>query len=158
MPGIEDTERKIIMVKVKKLEQLRTLINEISEDGTLSVMASIDGKGAHVGKVKGISQDTNDDVIIEVDIEHVSSTTESFFKKEEEKAEKQVSFWPCINASACRKGVIKLAVIKPFFNIQFCHKYGCPVPRAGLSIRTKAGNVSTSTPFICPKCKGKKKR
>lgn len=85
-----------------KLEQLRALINEISENGTISVMASIEGKGVHVGKVKGISQDANNDVIIEVDIEHISSTTESFFK-EGKKTEKQVSSLPCANVSACRK-------------------------------------------------------
>ena len=49
-------------------------------------------------------------------------------------------------------------IMKPFVNINFCYKCGCPVPRIGLSIRTKAGNVSVSTPFICPKCKKKKKR
>lgn len=48
--------------------------------------------------------------------------------------------------------------IKPFVSINFCYKCGCPVPRAGLSVRTKAGNISASTPFICPKCKVKKKK
>ena len=48
--------------------------------------------------------------------------------------------------------------IKPFVNINFCYKCGCPVPRAGISIRTNMGNVSTSTPFICPKCQAKKKK
>lgn len=47
--------------------------------------------------------------------------------------------------------------MKPFVNINFCYKCGCPVPRVGLSIRTKASNFSVSTPFICPKCKKKKK-
>lgn len=48
--------------------------------------------------------------------------------------------------------------MKPFVNINFCYKCGCPVPRVGLSIRTKASNFSVSTPFICPKCKAKKKK
>lgn len=48
--------------------------------------------------------------------------------------------------------------VKPFININFCYKCGCPVPRAGLSIRTKAGTISTSIPFVCFKCKNKKKR
>lgn len=48
--------------------------------------------------------------------------------------------------------------IKPFVNINFCYKCGCPVPRAGISIRTGMGNVSMSTPFICPKCKNKKSK
>ena len=48
--------------------------------------------------------------------------------------------------------------IKPFINVNFCYKCGCPVPRAGISIRTKVGNISTSTPFICPKCKAKKNK
>ena len=43
--------------------------------------------------------------------------------------------------------------IKPFVNINFCSKCGCPVPRIGISIRTNSGNASVSTPFICPKCK-----
>ena len=43
--------------------------------------------------------------------------------------------------------------IKPFLSINFCYKCGCPVPRLGVSIRTGVGNISTSTPFICPKCK-----
>lgn len=48
--------------------------------------------------------------------------------------------------------------IKPFVSINFCYKCGCPVPRVGLSVRTGMGNVSTTTPFICPKCKSKKKK
>lgn len=48
--------------------------------------------------------------------------------------------------------------IKPYASINFCLKCGCPVPRIGLSIKTKAGNISTSSPFICPRCKSKKKR
>ena len=30
--------------------------------------------------------------------------------------------------------------IKPFVSVNFCYKCGCPVPKAGLTIRTKAGN------------------
>ena len=48
--------------------------------------------------------------------------------------------------------------LKPFVNINFCYKCGCPVPRVGVSVKTQMGNVSTSTPFICLKCKSKKKR
>ena len=48
--------------------------------------------------------------------------------------------------------------IKPFINVNFCYKCGCPVPRAGISIRTKVRNISTSTLFICPKCKKKKNK
>lgn len=48
--------------------------------------------------------------------------------------------------------------IKPFVSINFCYKCKCPVPRIGLSVRTQAGNVSATTPFVCPKCKKKRKR
>lgn len=43
--------------------------------------------------------------------------------------------------------------IKPFVSINFCYKCGCPVPKIGLSFKTKLGNVTTSTPFLCVKCK-----
>ena len=48
--------------------------------------------------------------------------------------------------------------VKPFASINICNRCGCPVPRVGLSLRTNFGNVTTTTPFICPKCKKKKKR
>ncbi len=48
--------------------------------------------------------------------------------------------------------------LKPFVSVNFCFKCGCPVPRAGLSLKTKNGNVSVSTPFICPKCAALKKK
>lgn len=48
--------------------------------------------------------------------------------------------------------------MKPFASVNFCSKCGCPVPRIGVSLRTNYGVVSTATPFICPKCKSKKKR
>jgi len=48
--------------------------------------------------------------------------------------------------------------IRPFANINLCSKCGCPVPRLGVSLRTDFGSVATKTPFICPKCKKKKKR
>lgn len=48
--------------------------------------------------------------------------------------------------------------IKPFASVNFCYKCGCPVPKIGITLRTKAGNVSASTPFICPKCKSKQKK
>lgn len=48
--------------------------------------------------------------------------------------------------------------IRPFASINFCSRCGCPVPRLGVSVRTKAGNVTTTTPFVCPSCKAKKKK
>ena len=48
--------------------------------------------------------------------------------------------------------------IKPFINVNFCYKCGCPVTRIGVSVKTNVGNVSASTPFICPKCKAKIKK
>lgn len=48
--------------------------------------------------------------------------------------------------------------IKPFVFINFCSKCGCPVPRAGLSVKGQAGRISATTPFICPKCKAKKRK
>lgn len=48
--------------------------------------------------------------------------------------------------------------IKPYMSINFCYKCKCPVPRLGLSIKTNKGNISTTTPFVCPNCKKKRKR
>lgn len=48
--------------------------------------------------------------------------------------------------------------IKPTFSVNFCYKCKAPVPRLGLSLRTKAGNMYVNTPFICPNCRRKKKR
>ena len=48
--------------------------------------------------------------------------------------------------------------IKPFASVNFCFKCGCPVPRFGISVKTNVGNISTSTPFICPHCKNKRKK
>lgn len=48
--------------------------------------------------------------------------------------------------------------LKPFVNINFCYKCGCPVPRVGISIKTGFGNVSTTNKFVCPKCKKKRKQ
>lgn len=48
--------------------------------------------------------------------------------------------------------------IKPFVSINFCYKCGCPVPKIGLSVRTKAGNISMGTPFLCKNCKSKQKK
>lgn len=38
------------------------------------IIASIEGKGNHIGRIKNISLDVNDDVIIEVDIDEKSVT------------------------------------------------------------------------------------
>ena len=48
--------------------------------------------------------------------------------------------------------------IKPTASIVFCYKCNRPVPRIGLSIRTGAGNIHASRPFICPWCKAKKNK
>jgi hypothetical protein len=48
--------------------------------------------------------------------------------------------------------------LKPYASINFCYKCKRPVPRIGLSIRTGAGNISATTPFICPWCKAEKKK
>lgn len=48
--------------------------------------------------------------------------------------------------------------IKPFASVNFCYKCGCPVPKIGISVKTRIGNITTSTPFMCPKCQAKKKK
>ena len=48
--------------------------------------------------------------------------------------------------------------LKPFVNICFCYSCKSPVPRAGISMRTKAGNITMSTPFYCPKCAAKRRK
>ena len=48
--------------------------------------------------------------------------------------------------------------IKPFASINFCLKCGCAVPRIGLSVKTNMGNISTSSPFVCPNCKTKNRK
>ena len=48
--------------------------------------------------------------------------------------------------------------IKPYLSVNFCYKCKRPVPRMGLSIRGNAGNVSVSTPFMCPWCKSENRK
>lgn len=48
--------------------------------------------------------------------------------------------------------------VKPFVSLNFCSKCKCPVPRLGVSFRTNAGNITTTTPFVCPNCKSKSKK
>ena len=48
--------------------------NMYNKNQEVYIIASIEGKGNHIGRIKNISLDVNDDVIIEVDIDEKSVT------------------------------------------------------------------------------------
>lgn len=48
--------------------------NTYNKNQEVYIIASIEGKGNHIGRIKNISLDTDDDVIIEVDIDEKSVT------------------------------------------------------------------------------------
>lgn len=58
------------------MKQQPTIINNIDK---LYVIASIEGKGAHVGRIKGLSYDADGIPVLEIDIDAVSCTTECYF-------------------------------------------------------------------------------
>ena len=49
-------------------------IEEWLNKNNVYVAASIDNKGVHIGRFKGLSLDADDDLIIEVDIDSLSCT------------------------------------------------------------------------------------
>lgn len=55
------------------MEQQPKIINNVDK---LYVIASIGGKGTHIGRIKGLSYDADGIPILEVDIDAVSCTTE----------------------------------------------------------------------------------
>lgn len=55
--------------RTKKIEEWMKLNN-------VYIVSSIDGNGNHVGRLKGLYLDANDDLIISVDIDDLSCTTE----------------------------------------------------------------------------------
>lgn len=48
--------------------------NAYNKNQEVYIIASIEGKGNHIGRIKNISLDVSDDVIIEVDIDKKSVT------------------------------------------------------------------------------------
>lgn len=48
--------------------------NTYNKNQEVYIIASIEGKGNHIGRIKNISLDADDDVIIEVDIDEKSVT------------------------------------------------------------------------------------
>lgn len=69
------------MIKIEEIKELE----ESLKKNNVFVAASIEGKGCHIGKFKGFGLDANDELIIEVDINSKSSTTESIMTAEEYK-------------------------------------------------------------------------
>lgn len=63
------------------MEKQPEIINNVDK---LYVIASIGGKGAHVGRIKGLSYDADGIPLLEIDIDPVSSTTESYFEVHKE--------------------------------------------------------------------------
>lgn len=54
-------------------EEMKQIENKLKENKAY-VISSIDEKGHHVGRFKGFSLDANGDLIIEIDIDAISST------------------------------------------------------------------------------------
>ena len=52
------------------LAKLRSII----DNRNVYVMSTIDGCGCHIGKITGFSLDANDGIVIETDIDGVSTT------------------------------------------------------------------------------------
>lgn len=50
------------------------MILHLKKDQDVYIIASIDNKGNHIGRIKNVSLDTNIDVVIEVDIDKESVT------------------------------------------------------------------------------------
>lgn len=48
--------------------------NTYNKNQEVYIIASIEGKGNHIGRIKNISLDADDDVVIEVDIDEKSVT------------------------------------------------------------------------------------
>lgn len=59
---------------MKNIEEMKK-IEEWLNKNNVYVVASVDGKGVHIGRFKGLSLDADDDLIIEVDIDSLSCTS-----------------------------------------------------------------------------------
>lgn len=53
------------------------VIEEALKEKNAYIISSIDGKGAHIGRFKGVSVDAEGDLIIESDIDSISSAVQS---------------------------------------------------------------------------------
>lgn len=69
----------------KKDYKHNTGVNEKNKDflkeNNAYIIASIEEKGAHIGRIKGLSFDADNNLIIEADIDSQSCTDESFFQQ-----------------------------------------------------------------------------
>ena len=64
-----------------EIKELSKIIEESRDKGAY-IIASIEGVGVHVGRIKGVSLDADDYPVIEVDIDAKSCTSECYFDKE----------------------------------------------------------------------------
>ena len=55
------------------IQEFRNIEDKLRKQNVY-IIASVDGKGVHIGRFKGFSRDANDDLIIEADIDSVSCT------------------------------------------------------------------------------------
>ena len=67
-------KNKILRGKDMNIEEMKK-IEEWLNKNNVYVAASIDNKGVHIGRFKGLSLDADDDLIIEVDIDSLSCTS-----------------------------------------------------------------------------------
>ena len=65
-----------------KIEELSKIIEEAKCDGTY-IIASIEGVGVHIGRIKNVTMDANNYPVIQVDIDAKSCTSECYFDKED---------------------------------------------------------------------------
>ena len=64
-----------------EIKELSKIIEEAKNNGAY-VIASIEGVGVHVGRIKSVSLDADDCPVIEVDVDAKSCTSECYFDKE----------------------------------------------------------------------------
>lgn len=60
----------------KQMENYEALKNLLDKIDRIYVCASVEGKGLHIGRIKGLNMDVEEGIIIEVDIDKFSTTTE----------------------------------------------------------------------------------
>lgn len=55
---------------ITEMKELESKLKELN----VYVISSVEGKGSHIGRFKGFSEDANGDLVIETDIDKLSCT------------------------------------------------------------------------------------
>ena len=58
-------------MNIEEMKKIEEWLNK----NNVYIISSIDDKGVHVGRFKGLSLDANDDLVIDTDIDSLSCTT-----------------------------------------------------------------------------------